>query len=428
MSEGDQKDADFLQIEGLVMDIVAITQDGIREAKKFSDSFQRYNFLWLNDMKEHLQNFTLYGRFFTKEELEQLHAGTLEVEKHVPNLDDFRDAIDHYNGLLDEISKIENYHTFNSWLRIETKGLKYTILNYVAKWSYLYKEYLQNKVTDDLLELERFIHDSTMLLDQEPTNDDYELLLAILRTLAIINEREKSTDEMFHPLKEIVDLLRLYDMSFDERISDLFAELPEKWITLKKLAVMKKQTIAAVQNYQVDLIKRRITLFDLRTKLYHEKFMKLPFFDVPCSRNIYEVCDVVNGEISDMMEQYSNLRESSVHFQLTPPDETKLMLCTRLVRMVKHIWDFMYAVHSCIEDWKKTAWKKINVEDIETECKRFAKDMRNFDKEMKNLKPFTETDAMIKNLLTSLKAITELQNPAIRERHWIELMNATKVK
>jgi dynein heavy chain len=96
--------------------------------------------------------------------------------------------------------------------------------------------------------------------------------------------------------------------------------------------------------------------------------------------------------------------------------------------MVKHIWDFMYAVSSCIENWKKTAWKKINVDDIETECKRFTKDMRNFDKEMKNLKPFTETDAMIKNLLTSLKAITELQNPAIRERHWVELMQATKVK
>lgn len=422
-----KRDGEFQDILDLSMDIVAITIDGVKEAKKFADSFQRFNYLWLNNMKEHLGYFTYYGRFLTNEEIEQLQGGTLEIPKHVPDLDDFRMAIDYYNDLLDEISKFDNYHTFNSWLKIETKGLKYTLLNYVAKWSYLYKEYLQNKVTDDLLELERFINESTELLEQEPTNDDYELLLAILRTLAIINEREKSTDEMFHPLKEIVDLLKLYDMSFDERISDLFAELPEKWITLKKLAVTKKQTIAPVQNYQVDLIKRQITLFDLRTKLYHEKFMKLPFFEVPCSRNVYEICDIVNTEMSDMIDQYNNLRESSVHFQLTPPDDTKLALCTRLVRMVKHIWDFMYAVSSCIENWKKTAWKKINVDDIETECKRFTKDMRNFDKEMKNLKPFLETDAMIKNLLTSLKAITELQNPAIRERHWVELMQATKV-
>jgi dynein heavy chain, axonemal len=139
------------------------------------------------------------------------------------------------------------------------------------------------------------------------------------------------------------------------------------------------------------------------------------------------MCDFVNHEITDMEKQLSVLRDSAIHFQLNPPDEGKLMLCKKYARMLKHIWDFMYAVASCIENWKKTAWKKINVEDMENECKRFAKDMRNFDKDMKMLKPFAETEGLIKNLLTSLRAITELQNPAIRERHWVELMHATKV-
>lgn len=30
-------------------------------------------------------------------------------------------------------------------------------------------------------------------------------------------------------------------------------------------------------------------------------------------------------------------------------------------------------------------------------------------------------------MLTSLKAVSELQNPAIRERHWQQLMKSTKV-
>ena len=29
---------------------------------------------------------------------------------------------------------------------------------------------------------------------------------------------------------------------------------------------------------------------------------------------------------------------------------------------------------------------------------------------------------VVKNMLTSLRAVTELQNPAIRERHWQQLM------
>lgn len=36
-------------------------------------------------------------------------------------------------------------------------------------------------------------------------------------------------------------------------------------------------------------------------------------------------------------------------------------------------------------------------------------------------------EATIKNLMTSLRAVTDLQNPAIKDRHWVELMMATKV-
>lgn len=36
-------------------------------------------------------------------------------------------------------------------------------------------------------------------------------------------------------------------------------------------------------------------------------------------------------------------------------------------------------------------------------------------------------ESTIKNLITSLKAVTELQNPAIKDRHWLELMMLIKV-
>jgi dynein heavy chain len=128
-----------------------------------------------------------------------------------------------------------------------------------------------------------------------------------------------------------------------------------------------------------------------------------------------------------MEQQLATLKESAIHFQLAPPDESKLILCRKLAKQTKNIWDFMLGVSSCIDDWKITPWKRINVEDMENECKRFSKEMRGFEKETKTLKPYLETESMIKNLLTSLRAIIELQNPAIRERHWVDLMYSTKV-
>jgi Dynein heavy chain, N-terminal region 2 len=49
------------------------------------------------------------------------------------------------------------------------------------------------------------------------------------------------------------------------------------------------------------------------------------------------------------------------------------------------------------------------------------------DKEMRNWDTYVQLEATVKNMLTSLKAVGELQNQAIRERHWHQLMTSTKV-
>jgi dynein heavy chain, axonemal len=272
----ERKDRDFEDIENIQMDIISMTRECIKDAQDFAKEFDKYSFLWLTDKKRHLSDFLKYGRKLTADEQDEIENGLLELKEKPPELNDFKNMIEYYDQLYNEIEKIDELHNVNTFLRVNLNDLKYGLLNLVCKWSYLFKEYLRNKVIDDLRELEDFIRDSTALLEQEPTNEDYDLLLRILKTLSLINERERKTDEMFEPLKKIVDLLKTYDVTFDERIGDQFAELPEKWITLKKLGVLVKQSIASVQSYQVDLIKKRIMLFDLRTKLYHEKFMKLP--------------------------------------------------------------------------------------------------------------------------------------------------------
>lgn len=46
---------------------------------------------------------------------------------------------------------------------------------------------------------------------------------------------------------------------------------------------------------------------------------------------------------------------------------------------------------------------------------------------MRSWETYILLEKTVKNMLTSLKAVSELQNPAIRERHWQQLMKSTKV-
>jgi hypothetical protein len=40
------------------------------------------------------------------------------------------------------------------------------------------------------------------------------------------------------------------------------------------------------------------------------------------------------------------------------------------------LWDYIHVVRSCMNEWKKTPWKKIDVENMDVECKKFSKEIR----------------------------------------------------
>ena len=64
---------------------------------------------------------------------------------------------------------------------------------------------------------------------------------------------------------------------------------------------------------------------------------------------------------------------------------------------------------------------------MDIDCKKLVKELRGLDKEMRAWDVFLGLDDQLKKMMTSLKAVGDLQNKAIRDRHWVELMDETKV-
>lgn len=110
----------------------------------------------------------------------------------------------------------------------------------------------------------------------EVTEEDLETIIKIMQVLSAIKDREIATDNMFEPLLGIVELLKNYNVEFGVEVYEQFVVLPEKWIGLKKLALNVKNYIQPFQAYQVDLIQKRISLFNFRLRLYRENFRTLP--------------------------------------------------------------------------------------------------------------------------------------------------------
>ena len=131
--------------------------------------------------------------------------------------------------------------------------------------------------------------------------------------------------------------------------------------------------------------------------------------------------------VQTMEKEMASILDSASLFEVNVPDYKQLKQCRKELCMLKLLWDYVSIVTTSIEDWKTTPWLEINVEQMDMDCKKFAKDIRTLDKEMRAWDTYTGVESTVKNMLTSLRAVSELQNSAIRDRHWAQLMQATGV-
>uniref|UniRef100_A0A7N8YQ50 Dynein, axonemal, heavy chain 9 n=1 Tax=Mastacembelus armatus TaxID=205130 RepID=A0A7N8YQ50_9TELE len=388
---------------------------------EFRNSLECYSYLYVDNRKEFMRQFLLYGHMLTSQEME-VYADD-GVPDSPPTLDNFRE----YEKIYEEVQGLEPVHVFHGWMRVDGRGMKSALLNIIKKWSFMFKQHLIDHVTNSLSDLENFISVTEASLIQLVEEGDYDGLVRVMGHLMAVKERQNTTDVMFEPLQQTIALLKVYEQELPDVVYKQLEELPEKWNNVKKQAMLVKQQVAPLQAIEVSSLRRKCASFDVEQFNFREHFRNSgPFrFD---SERPYQMLDVFHRQIQEREAVMASLVESASLFEVTVSEYKQLRQCRREVGLLKELWDMITLVESSMAAWKMTPWREIHVEDMELECKHFSKDIRGLDKEVRAWEAFTGLDSRVKNLLTSLRAVAELQNPAIRARHWHQLMAATGVR
>lgn len=416
---------DMEDLSDMRQEVMDRLQMVVGKAIEFRNSFDNFSYLWVDDRAEFMRQFLLYGHVITPEELE--NAGEEGVPESRPKLEQFKEQIDSYERIFSEVEEIESVAVFDGWFRVDIKPFKHALLNVIKRWSFMFKQHLVDHVTSSLNSLQEFIKVTNIGLTQHVEEGDYAGMVGVMGHLMGVRDRSTVTDEMFEPLKHTIELLSSYNQELSDDVHTQLHELPEQWNNTKKIAVTIKQQMAPLQANEVSILRKKSANFDVRQHEFREKFRVNPIFKYDCN-DMYPRLDKANTEIATMEQEMAALAESAGLFEVNLPEFKQLKQCRKEIQLLKQLWDYIMIVRSSIDDWKTTVWADINVEQMEMDCKKFAKDIRSLDKESRAWDVYGGLEDTVKNMLTSLRAVGELQNPAIRERHWQELMKAAKVK
>ena len=102
----------------------------------------------------------------------------------------------------------------------------------------------------------------------------------------------------------------------------------------------------------------------------------------------------VNERLVRLEDDMMKIHESAILFEVTVPEFKYLKSCRKDIRSLKvnvykstkhafnyllsfqQLWDHIFLVRKSVEHWKDTPWREVDVENMDIECKKFAKDIR----------------------------------------------------
>lgn len=327
-----ESNVDIIDIKA---DILSNVDKVIEDVYEFCDSFQSYSYLWLDDRRLYLKYFLTYGRQLTNEEIDLVQMKDSSApEPCPPKMEAFREQIDIFETLYNEVEGMKTDQVFNSWFKVDLKPFKQALLNTIRKWGNMFKEHLVDTVNSSLCDLGNFIRSADEGLQQAVVEGDYVALVNVMGYLLNVKERQTNTDEMFGPLRDTIELLKFYDQDIPEEVNVWLQELPEQWNNTKKIAITVKQQVAPLQAAEVTCIRKKISDFDARILHYREIFKRYNFMKYDCS-DPYKLMDRVDGDIHRFEKEMRSIQESGSLFEVNVPDFKVLKQCRKELRMLK---------------------------------------------------------------------------------------------
>lgn len=307
----------------------------VQDAAEFCRGFERYAYLWLDDRQMCMEMFLEYGRFLDADELELIMSQDSSApERNQPTISAFREQIDNYESLYAEIERIEPFQVFSAWFQVDARPFRQSLLNIVRKWGNMFKNHLVERVTSTLTDLGNFIRKADEGLLQPVIEGDYDALVNTMAYLMNVKERGTTTDEMFEPMQDTIDLLKYYDQDIPEEVNVLLQELPEQWANTKKIAQTVKQQVAPLQATEVVAIRNKIANFDAHINFFRDVFRNYDFFRYSC-KDPYDLMNRINGDIERLENVMKDIQCSGGLFEVNVPEFKILKQCRKEMKLLK---------------------------------------------------------------------------------------------
>lgn len=441
------------QIQSLLADVTGNLGVMNERCEEYRQRFADYEYLWTSDLSAIFAEF-LETAFLCEEGAEDDDEERADEEaakeeaaeddgkaKEDPKLDlaKFDERIKHFLAVQGEIGDIKASCDL-CFLRVNSQPIKQALSTWVTKWVYMYTQYLYDHVTLKLTTLNAFMVTVNAGLDEEVAPGDKQALMKCMTHIRDVRRIMDQTPREFEPLRQAVALLKTHGVSMeeamigDENVVESLESAPMRWDNTVNHTFKKKEVIQPLQNQMVETIKRDISNFEKKVGEFVANFkVKAPFksdnddIDPPeMLDKTYAVLDEQHRLLSLIESEASDFGELEELFELSTSKYHALKDAHIEIHQLKMVWDSRALVSALFSDWQQALWADIDTDELVDETRLLQGQVKALPRTVRGWQVYQQLEANVKNMGVVLPLVHELHSPAMRDRHWRNVMTIAR--
>lgn len=96
----------------------------------------------------------------------------------------------------------------------------------------------------------------------------------------------------------------------------------------------------------------------------------------PDCRNPYEKLNKLREKVLSCLIEEKDLHDQTVIFEQEMPEFKITKQIQKEMQLLKAVWDYVHVIDTSLNEWKKTTWKKLDIEWMDQECKKLVRELR----------------------------------------------------
>lgn len=312
------------------------------------------------------------------------------------------------------------------FLHIDYSPAKQEVYNHCQEWIYKLTALLNKKAKSRLDALYEYMSTNSERLSQRPQTID-----GLTESVNLLNKLKEEKEEIqgrFQPLQDMYSTLDKYGVDIAEEESERLEQLEHQWAEYEQTLDSASEDLEKTKESFREKLKKMVDSFVSEVSEHRQRFMET----APFHQNDVTNPDVVNEALKYIEESAEKCEEFRRHerelhggmeiFRMPHPPLKELQSTENDLQSLRSLWNLIKEWNDTYAGWKDGKFRSLQVEEMEATATSFGKRIQKMGRDVKSWGAWAAIKDVIDAFKRTMPLITDLRNPALRQRHWNQLM------